>query len=531
MGVEPGQNQGRGANVGGRAAGSPEARGRDAGDERASPSMPPPRPNGPSRLPPLTGVLQTDPAGGLVVRRVRVRVVAGADRGREAMLEAGTLLVGTHSENDLILRDTTVAKYHLELSLVASGVRVRDLGGDGSGTGGPAMIPASTVPPATELTIGKTTLALIPADQTVPLLASERTAFGPVLGRAPAVRELFALLERLAPSEVPVLIDGESGAGRTLVAKAMHAASRFAATPITVIDLAAPAHSRPALRQIAHRSDAFTLLLENIDEAPTVLWPELLALYERREEGVLDARIIATAKEGLAPRPTDPRTRRELLSHVTAVRLRVPPLRARMQDVPLLLRQFAKEACGVEPPFVDEDFARALARSYPGNVRDLKQLVVRALAEEKPSRVQLPAEGIARARAALVVPLNARPKPPDPTVARERICDELLRDDLMRARAEHGDDHGEIARVLGVTKVDVLRCFKRWGLIEAPQSEAPPAPTQSLPPAPAAKVRSARPEAVVSEPARRRSDRSGTVKIPPAAVAEAAKKPAKRVAK
>ena len=72
-----------------------------------------------ARFPPLTGVLMTDPAGSLLVRRVRVRVTSGPDRGRESLLEAGTLLIGTHSDNDLILRDLHASKYHLEIALVA----------------------------------------------------------------------------------------------------------------------------------------------------------------------------------------------------------------------------------------------------------------------------------------------------------------------------------------------------------------------------------------------------------------------------
>jgi hypothetical protein len=76
---------------------------------------------GATRLTPLTGVLMTDANGALVVRRVRVRVTSGPDRGREALLEAGTLLVGTHPDNDLVLRDPSVGKYHLELALVAAG--------------------------------------------------------------------------------------------------------------------------------------------------------------------------------------------------------------------------------------------------------------------------------------------------------------------------------------------------------------------------------------------------------------------------
>lgn len=122
------------------------------------------RPNGPLRFAPLTGVLMTDPAGTLVVRRVRVRVTSGPDRGREALLEAGTLLVGTHTDNDLILRDPQVGKYHLEIALVAGGIRVRDLGSETGTFVSSARLSVGVVPVGTEISIGRSTLQLLAGD-------------------------------------------------------------------------------------------------------------------------------------------------------------------------------------------------------------------------------------------------------------------------------------------------------------------------------------------------------------------------------
>src|SRR5262249_20679112 len=125
---------------------------------------------GSARLTPLTGVLMTDGSGGLVVRRVRVRVMSGPDRGREALLEAGTLLVGTHPDNDLVLRDPTVGKYHLELALVAAGVRVRDLGAEGGSLISGLRVGTTIVPAGTEVILGRTTLQLLVADVSVPVV-------------------------------------------------------------------------------------------------------------------------------------------------------------------------------------------------------------------------------------------------------------------------------------------------------------------------------------------------------------------------
>jgi DNA-binding NtrC family response regulator len=412
------------------------------------------------------------------VRRVRVRVTSGQDRGREALLEAGTLLVGTHGDNDLVLKDPNVGRYHLELALVAAGVRVRDVGGEGGTLVGGSRITQTVVPAGTEIIIGRTALQLLAADVNVPVVQSERASFGPVVGRSAAMREMFALLERVAPTDAPVLLEGAPGCGKTLIAKAMHAASRFAASPMTMLDFGPNASERPAVPHVAQRSDTFTLLIDHIDLAPASAIADLLNLYERREEGVLDARIIATAAPGLRYQPGDSRARRDLLAHVAAVRIGVPSLDARMDDVPLLVRQFAREVCGVEPTFEDTDFRHIQSRSFAGGVKELRHMVVKALANEPSPRAMLPRAGLARARAALVLPLNARPKPPDPKAARDRLLEAFERDWLLGLFHRHGGDVGEIARDANCTKGDAQKLLKKHAIGEPPAAAAAPATTK-----------------------------------------------------
>lgn len=421
------------------------------------------RPGGAPRLAPLTGVLMTDPNGALVIRRVRVRVTSGPDRGREALLEAGTLLVGTHTDNDLILRDPQVGKYHLEIALVAGGIRVRDLGSESGTFVNAARLSAGVVAVGTEISIGRSTLQLLVGDLTVAILPSERPSFGPVAGQSVSMRMLFAVLERIAATDTPILLEGDPGTGRTLIAKAVHAASRFAASPVTAVDLRLPTSERPSLTQISQRSDTFTLLLERIDEASNADMTALLSIYERREEGVLDARILATCSADIKRAAADGRFRRDLANHVAAVRLQVPPLAERTEDIPVLIRQFSREICGAEPEFRDEDFARAIARAYPGNVRELRGLVVKALQVEA-APPTLPKAGLARARAALVMPLNARPKPPPPKVARDRIVEFFERDHLQSMYNRMGGELNELARELELPRKEVVRLLKQHGV-------------------------------------------------------------------
>ncbi|MBL8601223.1 MAG: sigma 54-dependent Fis family transcriptional regulator [Myxococcales bacterium] len=433
----------------------------ESGASRGGPRA---KPVSPLRFTPLTGVLATDAAGQLLVRRIRVRVTAGPDRGRESMLEAGTLLVGTHSDNDLILRDPQVGKYHLEIALVAGGIRVRDLGSESGTFQGLQRITSGVVAVGAELVVGRSTLQLLGADLAVSVPPSERSSFGPVIGHSAPMRQLFALLERVAPTDVPVILEGEPGTGRTLIAKAIHASSRFAASPVTVIDFRQGPSERPSISAIAQRPDTFTLLLERVDEALSSDLSALGSLYERREEGVLDARIIATSSHDLRALSQEPgsKFRKELVAHVAAVRLPVPTLQVRREDIAHLVRQFAKEICGVEPEFEPSDFDRMVAREYPGHVRELRELVVKALQVEQ-SVPQLPKTGAARARAALVMPLNARPKPPPPKVARDRLLEFFERDAYAQLLAQHDNNYNDVARELAVSRRDLLKKLKSLG--------------------------------------------------------------------
>jgi len=419
----------------------------------------------PLRFAPLTGVLATDPHGQLVVRRVRVRVLVGPDKSREALLEAGTLLVGTHSDNDLVLRDPQVGKYHLEVALVAGGVRLRDLGSEGGTYVNGQRMNGGVVSVGAEVSVGRSVLQLLPGDLAVPVVPSDRGSFGPVLGESLPMRLLFGLLERVAPTDVPVLLEGEEGSGLTLVAKVMHASSRFAASPIMVVDFRRSPSERPSLSAIAQRPETFTLLLEHLDAALASDMTALHTLYARREEGVLDARILATTTTDLRALGEAPgsRFRPELLAHAAAVRLTVPPLRTRTDDIPLLVRQFAREICGAEPEFGPNDFDRLLGRAYPGNVRELRQLVVKALQVEAAPRT-LPASGVARGRAALVMPLNIRPKPPSPKIARDRLVAYFEREWFESRLAECRNNYTEMARTLAMPRRDLLKRLKALGL-------------------------------------------------------------------
>jgi DNA-binding NtrC family response regulator len=158
----------------------------------------------------------------------------------------------------------------------------------------------------------------------------------------------------------------------------------------------------------------------------------------------------------------------------------IPPLRQRLEDIPLLVRCFIREIAQVDPRFEDGDFAIAMAREYPHNVRELRTLVAKALKAEPVARPMLPSAGIARAKAALLLPLNARPKPPDAGTARQRVLD-AFRLDWMQRLMDRTGDVALAAKEAGLEKNDFIAELERLKAAIEKKPEPPSSATPSSP--------------------------------------------------
>lgn len=269
-----------------------------------------------------TGVLGTDAGGKLVLRRVTVRVVSGPDRGSEVRLEAGTLLVGSHPEADLVLTDGTVSRYHAELALLPEGVRVRDLKST-NGTFVGDSIEAAIVAPGSEVRLGRTRLEMLPADVPMPEAPSELVTFGRLVGAARPMRQLFGLLEKVAATDAPVLIFGEPGVGKSLAARAVHEASARRGRPFVELDLRGGVGAHAIGDEFA-RADGGTVVLDHVDEAPVAIQDALAMALDRRERGGLDVRPIALASTDLRDRVEAGALRRDLWFSLASLRVHVP---------------------------------------------------------------------------------------------------------------------------------------------------------------------------------------------------------------
>lgn len=231
---------------------------------------------------------------------------------------------------------------------------------------------------------------------------SEETA-SEIIGKAPAMQEVFRAIGRLSQSKATVLLTGESGAGKEVVARALHKHSPRANAPFVAINMAAIPKDLMETELFGHEKGAFTgasairhgrfeqaeggtLFLDEIGDMPAELQTRLLRVlsdgYYYRVGGhqslKANVRIIAATHQNLEAMVRENRFREDLYHRLNVIRLRLPPLRERPEDIPLLVNHFLQKSAenlGVEPKIMSEEAMEFLKRfPFPGNVRQLENL-------------------------------------------------------------------------------------------------------------------------------------------------------------
>jgi DNA-binding NtrC family response regulator len=316
-------------------------------------------------------------------------------------------------------------------------------------------------------------------------LRIERAVGGPVVGQSPAFRRLMDAAQRVAGREVPVLVRGETGTGKELIATLLHAASPRAQGPLVRFNCAAISAELAEAELFGHVKGAFTgavagragfftqadkgtLVLDEVGELPLALQPKLLrALQQGEVQAVgasrverVDVRVVACTHRDLAAEARAGRFREDLLYRLNVVELVVPPLRERPEDIPLLVETFRAryaQRFGLADVRLTPELVRALsARDWPGNVRELENAVARLLALSEGG--ELGVEVLSR-----LSPSQESGSPMGSGSLREQVA-AFERSLIARALEETGGNQSEAARRLGLTRVTLIDKLKRHGL-------------------------------------------------------------------
>ena len=331
-------------------------------------------------------------------------VLSGPDRGEQVTFGTEPITIGSAPSCDLVLSDRTVSRRHVTVSLERDQVIVRDLSStNGSFTHG-SRFKEIAIGYGAELRLGKTVLKFLPREEAVEPEESAEESFGQLLGRDAKMRRLFALLRDIAPSDTTVLIEGETGTGKELIAEEIHRHSRRANGPFVVFDCGAVpreliestlfGHVKGAFTgAIADRKGAFaeahggTIFLDEIGELALDLQPALLRALDKRavrRVGAnayeqVDVRVIAATNRDLREEVARKNFREDLFYRLAVLRVHLPPLRERGRDIDVLtehfMRQFAAERNLHIPP---AEVQRLRAYGWPGNVRELRNVIERA---------------------------------------------------------------------------------------------------------------------------------------------------------
>jgi DNA-binding NtrC family response regulator len=346
-------------------------------------------------------------------------VTDGPDRGAERVCDGAELAVGTARANHLVLTDPAVSRHHFVLAVTPLGVHLRDLGSTNGTFLAGHRLEAAYVKSGSVIVVGVSTLRFDSLEEEIrePLSAEDRV--GAAIGSSVAMRRLFAVLPRLAASDVTILIEGETGTGKGLIAEALHEASGRAAGPFVVVDLGAIAPSLIESELFGHEKGAFTnadtrrigafesaqggtLFLDELGELPLDLQPKLLRVLEERtirrvggnERIRLDMRVIAATNRDLRKAVNSGRFRMDLFYRLDTVRLRMPALRERREDIPGLIAHFHAQFDdrGAPPAAL---VASLQGQDWPGNVRELRAAVERAVLFGDPALQAMLAEAAA----------------------------------------------------------------------------------------------------------------------------------------
>jgi len=430
----------------------------------------------------------------LNLRRCRLEVVAGPDHGKVVEVAQPTIHIG-RSDCDLQLSDPKVSGVHCELRLGPEGYRLRDLEStNGTYVRGVRIVEAYLAPGAT-IGVGKSAITLTPLDDAVALPLWTEPRLCGLIGESPAMRRLFELIDRFAVSDATVLILGETGSGKELVADAIHQRSPRARGPFQVLDCSAIPEHLVEDQLFGHEAGSFTgagrqvigvfeaahggtLFLDEIGELPLEAQGKLLRAVEthkiRRIGGMraidCDVRIVAATHRDLAAHVNRGMFRADLYYRLAVARLEVPPLRERREDVPLLIDHFARQAgSGSLPPdFVE----RAQRHDWPGNVRELKNAVERALLLPRhPHRFEVtaPSRGNGFPTIDLGVPFKD---------AKQALVDEFDRRYLAALLAAHDGNISAAARTAQVDRMSIYKMMRRLGLDEREVDDEEPTGTR-----------------------------------------------------
>jgi DNA-binding NtrC family response regulator len=329
-------------------------------------------------------------------------VIKGPDRGETVRLGDKPVSFGSAPTCDLVLSDKTVSRKHLEAALVGDEVILTDSGSTNGTFIQGSRFEKISVGFGAEVKLGRTVIKFLPDEEVVDPEPSESNAFGTIVGGDTKMRQLFKLLTDVAQTNATVLIEGETGTGKELIAEEIHNHSPRRDGPFVVFDCGSVPRELIESMLFGHVKGSFTgaitdrrgafaeahggtIFLDEIGEMALDLQPSLLRVLDKRAVRKvgsntyekIDVRVVAATNRDLRAEVAKKAFREDLYYRLAVIRVTVPPLRERGADIPLLIGHFI-QSFGPGLNVAPDDMARLQRHSWPGNVRELRNVIERA---------------------------------------------------------------------------------------------------------------------------------------------------------
>jgi DNA-binding NtrC family response regulator len=418
----------------------------------------------------------------------------GQPVSRTVVHEGDVCRIGTHAKNDVVLDDRSVSRFHCRLVPDPLGWRVEDAGSlNGTWLQG-LRVNNAVLPPEAVLAVGESRITIRASVATEKKLVESMPGLGSLIGTGRAMRVLFALIEKVAASEINCFIHGESGTGKELVATEIVQRGARADKPFVVVDCGAITPSLVESELFGHvrgsftgadrdrvgafeAADGGTVFLDELGELPLAVQPKLLRALEQREirrvgetkTRKVNVRVIAATNRDLEREVNNGSFREDLYFRIAVITVRVPPLRERLEDLPHLIRAFlaqlGQREADAERLFPEEVIQELSRHEWPGNVRELKNYVERSVVLQsgrQPLSVRAPRASSPDLSAAASAAGQVDPRVPF-KIAKETLIDEFERNYLRAVLEVCGGNMTQAARMAGLDRMYLHRLVQKHG--------------------------------------------------------------------
>lgn len=462
-----------------------------------SKAAPPPSPHGDK---PRQTTVVSDRSQ-IQLQRCKLVQMTGANKGRELELNRRRFVVGSGADCDFAVPDPTVSKEHFAIVRDEQSYLLQDLGSTNGTFLDNARIKEAYLRPGAVVRSGDIYFRFEPVYERIELVPSDRPEFHGLVGLSFRMREIFTVLEKVAPTEATILLQGETGSGKGAVSRAIHQASKRKDGPFVVFDCGAVAPTLVESELFGHERGAFTgavqqrkgaleqaqggtLFIDELSDLGLDLQPKLLRALEDRQftrvgthkEIRVDCRIIAASQKDLWGEVSAGRFREDLYFRLAVVTVPLPPLRERPEDIPMMVDRFlvdlGKEGVRGFDDLTKDLQRKLIAHNWPGNIRELRNTVERiALMEGSDPFIRRP--GVTQ-------PGNDQSGPPAPGVpppgmlaadyelpfkdAKDNLVAAFEKEYLTRLLAKTGSNIAKAAREAGIDRKYLYTLLSKHGL-------------------------------------------------------------------